>query len=172
MTARPLTPDSYWVVPGRLAAGEYPGTRFRATTREKLGVLLDAGIRSFIDLTEEGELRPYRGDLEEIAAARGIHVQYFRMPVRDLDVPDRAHLGAILDLIDRYASDGTPAYVHCWGGVGRTGTVIGCWLTRNGYTGQAALDRIAELRAGMPDGRRQSPETPEQRDFVLGFTDE
>jgi protein-tyrosine phosphatase len=63
-------------------------------------------------------------------------------------------------------------YVHCRGGIGRTGTVIGCWLARNGLTGQAALDRIAELRAGTPDGYTQSPETAAQRAFVLAFAAE
>jgi protein tyrosine/serine phosphatase len=166
---RPLLPDSYWVVPGQVAAGEYPGARFRANTREKLGLLLDAGIRTFIDLTEEDELRPYVGDLEEIAAARGIRVQHVRMSIRDLCVPELTHLQAILDLIDRSSSDGNAVYVHCWGGIGRTGTVIGCWLARNGYAKQAALDRIAELRGTTPSAYRQSPETSEQRDFVLAF---
>ena len=30
-------------------------------------------------------------------------------------------------------------YLHCWGGVGRTGTVVGCWLVRHGRTGDEAL---------------------------------
>ena len=75
----------------------------------------------------------------------------------------------MLDQIDGCLADGTPVYVHCWGGIGRTGTVIGCWLARNGFPGQAALDRIAELRAGTPDAYKRSPETPAQRAFVIGF---
>ena len=46
--------NSYWVVPNRFAAGEYPA---EAATRLK--TLLDAGIDHFIDLTEQGELLPY-----------------------------------------------------------------------------------------------------------------
>lgn len=162
-------PDSYWVVPGRIVAGEYPGSSFRETTREKLEKFLDAGIRSFIDLTEAEELRPYLHDLEEMAAVRGIQIAHYRKAIRDLDVPSGPLLEDILDLMDRCASEAPAVYVHCWGGVGRTGTVIGCWLTRNGYTGAGALERIAQLRAGTPDGDRRSPETPAQRRLVLTF---
>src|SRR5690606_41460522 len=54
-------------------------------------------------------------------------------------------------------------YVHCWGGVGRTGTVVGCLLLDRGLaTGDDVLYRLAELRAGTRKGRRPSPETPAQ----------
>ena len=51
---RPI-PDSYWVEPGRLLAGEYPRDRDDATSLIKLRRLLEAGITLFLDLTEEGE---------------------------------------------------------------------------------------------------------------------
>lgn len=35
-------PASYWVVPGRLCAGEYPGAGETAKAREKLRQFLDA----------------------------------------------------------------------------------------------------------------------------------
>src|SRR5262245_47269014 len=47
--------DSYWVVPGRLLAGEYPGARTEEETRAKLRSFMDAGVSYFLDLTEEGE---------------------------------------------------------------------------------------------------------------------
>jgi protein-tyrosine phosphatase len=152
-----------------LAAGEYPGTASEATTVKKLERFLDAGVRTFIDLTEEHELRPYLPDLEALTGARGFEVQYHRMPIKDLGVPSEPHLRASLELIDRSVADGRPAYVHCWGGIGRTGTVVGCWLSRHGCAGQAALDRIAELRAGTPDSFTRSPETYAQRALVLDF---
>lgn len=169
MTPPGPIPDSYWVLPGQLAAGEYPATASGSTTREKLGRLLDAGIRTFIDLTEDSELRSYTSDLSEVASARGLTVLHFRMPIRDLGVPSTTHLRDILALIDRCAAEAPAVYVHCWGGIGRTGTVIGCWLARNGCVGQAALDRIAELRANTPDAWRASPETSAQQALVLAF---
>ncbi len=59
-------------------------------------------------------------------------------------------------------------YVHCWGGIGRTGTVVGSWLVRHGVMApEQALDLLTELRASdRGAGHRRSPETPEQRAFV------
>ncbi len=59
-------PDSYWLVPGKLLAGEYPGAQAEAEARMKLRAFLDAGVTCFLDLTEEDEgLRPYSPLLRE-----------------------------------------------------------------------------------------------------------
>jgi hypothetical protein len=63
---RPL-PNSYWVLPGRFLAGEYPAAYTAALTRRRLGALLEAGLDTFVDLTSEGELEPYRPTLLEEA---------------------------------------------------------------------------------------------------------
>ena len=55
---RPL-PNSYWVLPGRFLAGEYPASGGKRGAEERLGGLLAAGIDLFIDLTEPGECPPY-----------------------------------------------------------------------------------------------------------------
>ena len=60
-------------------------------------------------------------------------------------------------------------YVHCWGGLGRTGTIVGCWLRRAGHTADEALARIETLRHGILDGGRRSPDTSEQRRFVTDW---
>jgi hypothetical protein len=64
---RPI-PDSYWVVDGLLLAGEYAGAATPVSARYKLEALLEAGIRAFFDLTEEGELSPYNDMLRDLAA--------------------------------------------------------------------------------------------------------
>jgi protein-tyrosine phosphatase len=75
---------------------------------------------------------------------------------------------SILDDIDEARETGATVYVHCWGGVGRTGTVIGCWLVRHGLDGGDAIERIAELRREIP-GARPSPETPGQIALVKNW---
>lgn len=168
---RPI-PDSYWVVDGLLLAGEYAGAATPASARRKLEALLDAGIRAFFDLTEEGELSPYDDMLRDLAHDRGLSVAYDRVPIRDLGVPRPADLHGLLSRLKTNVDRGTPSYVHCWGGIGRTGTVIGCWLVEHGaMDGKTALKRIAELRRGTPDGRRRSPETDEQSALVLGWAE-
>jgi hypothetical protein len=52
-------PNTYWVVTGKLLAGEYPGDRDPEEAGSRLRRFLAAGVCHFIDLTEAGELTPY-----------------------------------------------------------------------------------------------------------------
>jgi ADP-ribosylglycohydrolase len=160
---------AYWVEPGVLLAGEYPGGHTDEEAERKLESLLDVGVRRFVDLTEEGEsgLKPYAATLQRVAERRGIPVEYERHPIPDVNVPhDAATMRAILDVLAQAEREASPAYVHCWGGVGRTGTVVGCHQVERGYSVQRALARIEELRHGTSKAHRPSPETPAQSDFV------
>ena len=161
--------NSYWIIPGRLAAGEYPGAVEPGDAARKLRTLLAEGISHFIDLTERGELVPYQEIAEEEARNLNLSVGYERHPIVDLSVPSSPErMVEILNAIDSTLDNGKALYVHCWGGVGRTGTVIGCWLVRHGHTGNEALDRIAHWWQGMEKRYKapRSPETLEQREYV------
>jgi hypothetical protein len=128
---RPI-PDSYWVIPGRLLAGEYPGHPSEEEAVRKLHRLLEAGVTCFVDLTEVGEhcLAPYASLLAQASGAAP--VQHLRMAIRDAATPSEAEMVAILDAIDAQLAAGEVVYVHCYGGIGRTGTVVGCHLARDG----------------------------------------
>lgn len=163
-------PDSYWLIEGQLLAGEYPGAPDDDEARLKLEALLAAGIRSFIDLTELADARfPYETILTEIAREMGIDIRYERHPIRDMWIPPTDVMADILATIREEIAAGRPVYFHCWGGIGRTGTVAGCWLVGQGHSCDEALDRIRELRAGTPDGWMQSPQTDLQREFVRSW---
>ena len=73
--------------------------------------------------------------------------------------------GPILDAIAAELDRGV-VYVHCWGGVGRTGTVVGCLLADRGLGYDEALAELAALRAGTRKGDRAAPETDEQRAVI------
>jgi hypothetical protein len=166
--------DCYWVVPGRLLAGEYPGSPLPWQSRIKLLRLLDTGITYYLDLTSNRDpLKPYVKQLRELASAKGIAVTYSRKSIPDRGCPTKELMLEILDEIDAAISEGHRVYVHCWGGVGRTGTVIGCHLVRSGATGEDALVQLAQLFGGMSRIKRmmnpRSPETEAQRSFVLDW---
>ena len=161
--------DSYWVIPGRLLAGEYPGAIEERNARKKLLSLLQSGINAALDLTEEGELMSYQEFWREEAAECGLEVLYRRMPIRDFSTPTEQTVVNILDQIDTWLAKGRNIYLHCWGGIGRTGTLVGCYLVRHGMAPDKALTRLAELRKAVPDRWRRSPETDGQVEKVLSW---
>lgn len=157
----------YWVIPGKFLAGEYPRNWDDESSREKLASICRAGVSVFVDLTEADEgLKPYAQLLEGPS--------HERFPIPDLSTPSSAqHTRSILDAIDGHLDAGRVVYLHCWGGIGRTGTIVGCWLARHHGVGQAALDRLKELWQDNPKSLyTSSPETPHQRRYVREWREE
>lgn len=161
-------PNAYWVTPGRLLAGPYPSHADAAIAVQRSAALLALGVDSIVDLTEPGEynLRPYWPLLTVQAAALGRIMARQQHAIHDLGTPSVTEMGAILDDIDRALQAGCTVYIHCFGGIGRTGTVVGCHLVRHGMSGAAALEAIQQLRALLPKRDRPSPETTAQREMV------
>ena len=99
-----------------------------------------------------------------------MEVTYQRIPIRAVDVPAEVTMQAILDAIDGALSRDQVVYVHCWGGRGRAGTVVGYYLARHGLAlGDQALDRIAFLRRNEGTADKPSPETESQCAMVRGW---
>jgi hypothetical protein len=158
---RPL-PNSYWVIPGRLLAGEYPGGTDFTDSRARLARVRDAGIDYFVDLTEEGELPAYRHLLP-------FHIKYLRSAIADCSVPsDGVQVQRLLADIRAALAAGRGVYVHCRAGIGRTGLIIGCFLADEESSGKTALKtlnrlwRQSERAATWP----KVPQTAEQADYI------
>ncbi|MEO8019483.1 MAG: ADP-ribosylglycohydrolase family protein [Pseudomonadota bacterium] len=163
--SKPLA-ESYWVIPGRLLAGKYPGGKTPKEAERRVGALLEAGFDTFIDLTVAGELPPY--DIYLPATVR-----YTRKPIPDHGVPTfPEHMAEIQAEIDTALKRGGRVYVHCRAGIGRTGIAVACHLVKQGMPPDAALIRLNEL---WQDNERSAtwpdvPETDEQRDYILAWS--
>jgi hypothetical protein len=166
-----ILPESYWVLFDKFLAGENPVRFNEEQTSQRLDALLDAGFDTFIDLTQLDELPTYHALLKEKARAKDRRINYHRFSILDRGLPARAEMIAILDKLDEALSNGHKVYLHCWGGVGRTGTTVGCYLVRHGRTGQQAVDQIAAWWLDIPKRRiyPRSPETDEQVQFILDW---
>jgi protein-tyrosine phosphatase len=148
--AGPLS-GSYWVESGRLLAGPYPDGP------GDVEALLGVGVDLFVDLTREDEewMRYWRELPED---------QHRRFALLDGAAPSEEAMDYLLRLVSEQLTQGRIIYLHCKGGRGRTGTVVGCYLVEHGRTGGEALATIRR-RCGHP----YSPETDEQKDMVRGW---
>jgi ADP-ribosyl-[dinitrogen reductase] hydrolase len=157
---------AWWVEPERVLAGEYPGHSDRRRAEEKVAVLLDAGIRTFVDLTTGDDgLVPYDRLVAEAAERRGLPLAHHSAPIPDLGTVDDTAYDELVDLVTARQRHGG-VYVHCWGGVGRTGTVVGCLLAASGLAHDEVLAQLGELRSGTSKAVRACPETPGQLDVL------
>jgi hypothetical protein len=158
---RPL-PNTYWVIPGRLLAGEYPiGTDY-TDARARLAQFREAGINYFIDLTEGGEMPGYRHLLP-------VHTKYLCSSIRDTEVPQNvAQIQGLLKDIRAALQAKRCIYLHCRAGIGRTGLMVGCYLADEGGNGKEALKALNQL--WLQSERSKSwpkvPQTTEQADYI------
>jgi hypothetical protein len=170
-------PYTYWVIEDQFLAGGYPSDFLADRGGKPLTSLLDAGIRTFIDLREEEETDPatdrpssYHAILKKLADFRHVEFSCIRIPIADLGIPSMWTMRLILDSIDSSLKDRQPVYVHCFGGLGRTGTVVGCFLMRHGIADESnVLDKIRELRHRTELGKEPSPHTPQQIQMVVNW---
>jgi hypothetical protein len=173
--SRPPTPfpNSYWVN-AYLLAGEHPALLDPAENRRRALGLIVAGVTVFVDLTELDETADLASYPDLIAAADAEYARrcgYHRLAIPDMDIPEPAALRGLLDRIDAAILRGQRVYVHCWGGIGRTGTVVGCYLVRHGLEGAAAIDELARLRTSTPDARYRAPARPAQCQMIINWAE-
>ena len=175
--ANPHAPDkTYWILPGKLMAGAYPAHPKNKEHREIITSLIGCGITDFINLVWDDEtgmggksFRGYINDYRDAVPKRMKPVMH-NFPIPDEEVPEEAYMIQILDKVDELLKLGRVPYIHCWGGKGRTGTVVGCWLVRNRYaTKEGVLFRLKELTAEQMEFFWHTPNTPEQEEYVTAW---
>lgn len=160
--SRPLY-QSYYLGERNIYAGEYPGDKYGEKAEDKIGQMIHFGVRHFIDLTEEGELTPYNQLLPS-------ECTYTRFPIKDCGVPGSMEAvdGLLARIRELSRRDDGYVYIHCWGGVGRTGTIVACYLAEGAF--DTTMRKLRSCFAQMPKSEyRATPETKVQEDFVRRY---
>lgn len=164
---QPPSERSYWAAPN-LIGGVYPGDADAGVAADKVATLVQAGVTLFIDLTDDRDgLAPYEQLLSDAPGTTRLS-----LPVRDLTPPTPEVIKDALRAIDDELRAAGTVYVHCWGGKGRTGTILGCYLARS-LGGAEALRTLNARRDAQVTHPRdvgiRIPETPAQRAVVIAW---
>ncbi|CAN5472819.1 hypothetical protein BH09VER1_BH09VER1_26610 [soil metagenome] len=166
---------SYWAIPAQVLAGCYPGARHATGRDEKLNGLIQAGVTLVVNLMEASETDhqgnafvDYLPRLQELAETAGRQIRAMRFEIPDGNIPSLEEMNHILAAILEEMDRGGVVYVHCWGGKGRTATVIGCLLVQLGLESSGSvLQRLLDLTVHASQFFWPTPQTPEQCDFIV-----
>ncbi len=120
-----------WIIDGELAA-------FSAFVLSDPELLTDEGICAIVSLTE-------RFPTELVSQQR---FATLHLPIEDMTPPEIEQIERFIDFVDGHVSDGCPVGVHCLAGLGRTGTMIACYLVSRGRSAQGAIDEVRQARPG------------------------
>jgi len=148
--------NCYWLLPGRVLAGEHPGTPAGVRAIEA------AGVTHFIDLTADHD--PVHRYAPATAA-------YERHPIADFGIPTVDGMRRTLDAVDAALAGGGVVYFHCKAGIGRTGTVAGCLLVEHGFDAVEALALLQRKWRAVDKSAfvGRTPETEAQRAFIAAW---
>jgi hypothetical protein len=154
----------------RVFAGEYPRAKDEQESTDKIQRFCNFGITHFIDLTEEGELLPYSQMLHPLQ-------KHLRFPIPDVSVPaSLEEAQQITETIHNILKEDemNRVYIHCHGGVGRTGTIVGCLYSEaSGRSYDEIMYALETVFADCPKSAyRTIPETEEQRQFIAKYAKE
>jgi atypical dual specificity phosphatase len=86
---------------------------------------------------------------------RRARLDYLHLPVMYLRAPTSEQIQTFITAADAHLAAGGKVAVHCVGGIGRTGTVIGCYLVEQGMTARQAIDALRQARPGSVESVEQ-----------------
>lgn len=162
------TDTSNWVIKHRVMAGAYPGSTDHTHPRFVESLIKQCNITTFVCLQRPNELRRFN-PYDAVAKAVNEQTQFVSFPIPDGNIVSDSDVSSFVagDLSSRIER-GEVLYIHCWGGHGRTGTVVAlllCYLY--GLTADEAL-KLTQLyhTCRRHKGYNSSPETLPQIDQV------
>jgi atypical dual specificity phosphatase len=141
---RIVLPNFGWLLEHELAGVSLP------RSEDALSTLRSLGVAALLSLSEH-PLPP------ELLRKHDLLAEH--LPLADFSAPTVGQAVRAVAVIDTFLREGRPVAVHCGAGLGRTGTILACYLVSRGHT---ARDAVAEVRARRPG----SVETREQEAAV------
>jgi len=140
-------PDNFsWLIENKLAGSAIP------TSNDEVQWVIEQGVKSIVTVREE----PLDNDWVK-------NVNYLHVHSIDMVVPEFDDLVSTVDFIHRRITNNDPVMIHCIDGLGRTGTLLACYLVK--YQKMLADDAIQKVREERPGSIQSFP----QEEIIFQF---
>ncbi|MDR3077680.1 MAG: dual specificity protein phosphatase family protein [Planctomycetota bacterium] len=141
-----------FIIPGKLAGCARPGEP-DGNLLSDLSGLARLGVGALVTLTPEALDR---------GVLRDAGLEYLHLPIQDFEAPIPGQVREFVAFVEARTREGKAVAAHCGAGMGRTGTMLACYLVSQGAAPDAAIRKVRKERPG-------SVETPEQERSVREF---
>ena len=140
-------PDNFsWIIEEKLAGSAIP------TSKEEIDWIKQEGVKSIVTIREEPLEDEWIKD-----------VNYLHVHSNDMGIPEFSDLVNSVDFIHQRITNDEPVMVHCLAGLGRTGTILACYLIK--YEDMTADDAIEKVRRE----RHGSVQSFSQEEIIFRF---
>ena len=140
-------PDNFsWIIEKKLAGSAIP------TSKEEIDWVKHEGVKSIVTIREEPLEEEWLED-----------VNYLHIHSNDMGVPEFDDLINSVDFLHQRITNDEPVMVHCLAGLGRTGTILACYLIK--YEQMSADDAIQKVR----NERHGSIQSFSQEEIIFRF---
>lgn len=142
-----------WVTPGEIAGHSAP------MSADDLRYLKRIGILALVRMAECHKTQVSSAQIEELGFTD------CHEPVPDFSAPRQAQIDRIISFMQESVAAKRPVGVSCGAGIGRTGTILACYLVTKGYSAQQSMEEVSHRRlAGIETGdQKEAVRTYENR---------
>ena len=139
-----------WLINDKLAGSGMP------TSSAELEWIIKTGVKSVVTMTEE-----------PLPESWIKNIKYLHVPTEDLSAPDMEKIDNTVDYIHERIKNNEPTMVHCAAGIGRTGTILACYLIKyHGLSTKDAIDKVRKERPGSIQSESQEIAIGLYRKFI------
>ena len=139
-----------WLINDKLAGSGMP------TSSAELEWVIKTGVKSVVTMTEE-----------PLPESWIKNIKYLHVPTEDLSAPDMEKIDNTVDYIHERIKNNEPTMVHCAAGIGRTGTILACYLIKyHGLSTKDAIDKVRKERPGSIQSESQEIAIGLYRKFI------
>lgn len=146
-----MPPNFSYLVENKIAGSGHPGRGEHLAA--SLAELRREGFGAIMTICEA----PLEAAMLEEFGFDSLHLE-----VADFGAPSLGQIDSGVEFLLRHGRPESRVLVHCFGGYGRTGTLLACYLVAGGKSGEEAIEEVRLRRPG-------SIEAPSQEEAIRAY---